>query len=308
MKDYEVGVTAPPFHCWCRTVTAPYFDDDFGERAARGADGEVYYVPSAMKYPEWEKSFVGGGSKDGLQELAKNGIVKVEFVEAKTIREAEQYAVDNLGFGKVSFKDIDIAVANNVNESLVEFYNEYPVLKGFVQEIKTSGRIKATACASLGLENNQLFTKLTLSKQKLNDLNGINAMIERNVKEQWWTPKDGAAGIIKHELGHMLEYVTMLKKYGVDLKTTDTQLIGTAFTAIRKGELSNKIKLQALKKLNLQNNKIEIIKNLSEYGASDSLEFLAEAVSECEPKRDLAKEAVRLLKEEMGVVFNGRIP
>ena len=29
MKDYEPGVTAPPFHPWCRSVTVPYFDDDF---------------------------------------------------------------------------------------------------------------------------------------------------------------------------------------------------------------------------------------------------------------------------------------
>ncbi len=29
MKDYEPGVTAPPFHVNCRSTTAPYFDDDF---------------------------------------------------------------------------------------------------------------------------------------------------------------------------------------------------------------------------------------------------------------------------------------
>jgi SPP1 gp7 family putative phage head morphogenesis protein len=39
MKDYEAGVTAPPFHVWCRTTTVPYFEDNYGERAARDADG-----------------------------------------------------------------------------------------------------------------------------------------------------------------------------------------------------------------------------------------------------------------------------
>ncbi|EQH66528.1 phage head morphogenesis, SPP1 gp7 family domain protein [Clostridioides difficile DA00273] len=24
MKDYQVGITAPPFHCRCRTTTAPF--------------------------------------------------------------------------------------------------------------------------------------------------------------------------------------------------------------------------------------------------------------------------------------------
>ncbi len=55
MRDYEVGVTAPPFHPWCRTVTAPWFEDNYGERAARDEDGQTYYVPADMKYHEWKK-------------------------------------------------------------------------------------------------------------------------------------------------------------------------------------------------------------------------------------------------------------
>lgn len=60
MKDYEVGVTAPPFHPYCRTVTVPYFDDDFtiGSRAARGVDGKTYYVPGDMKYEDWFEKHV----------------------------------------------------------------------------------------------------------------------------------------------------------------------------------------------------------------------------------------------------------
>ena len=27
MSEYAIGVTAPPFHPWCRGTTAPYFDD-----------------------------------------------------------------------------------------------------------------------------------------------------------------------------------------------------------------------------------------------------------------------------------------
>lgn len=27
-KDYEVGITAPPFHVYCRSTTVPYFEDD----------------------------------------------------------------------------------------------------------------------------------------------------------------------------------------------------------------------------------------------------------------------------------------
>lgn len=60
MKDFEPGVTAPPFHVWCRSITVPYFDDEFnlGERAARNKDGKTYYVPSNMTYQQWQKSFM----------------------------------------------------------------------------------------------------------------------------------------------------------------------------------------------------------------------------------------------------------
>ncbi len=68
MKDFQAGVTAPPFHCWCRSCTVPWFEDnDDGMRAARDADGQTYYVPANMKYQDWKNSFVDGGSKDGLK-------------------------------------------------------------------------------------------------------------------------------------------------------------------------------------------------------------------------------------------------
>lgn len=63
MKDYEPGVTAPPFHVWCRSVTVPYFEDNYtGERAARDENGKTYYVPDDMTYKDWKNSFVNGNT------------------------------------------------------------------------------------------------------------------------------------------------------------------------------------------------------------------------------------------------------
>lgn len=70
VKDYQPGVTAPPFHVFCRSTTCPYFDDDFediGERAARDEEtGKTYYIPDDMNYQEWKKAFVDGGDKSGF--------------------------------------------------------------------------------------------------------------------------------------------------------------------------------------------------------------------------------------------------
>lgn len=63
IKDYRVGMTAPPFHPYCRTTTIPYFEDEFtiGEqRAAKDEEtGKTYYVPASMSYKEWKESFIG---------------------------------------------------------------------------------------------------------------------------------------------------------------------------------------------------------------------------------------------------------
>ena len=69
LAQYEPGVTVPPFHPNCRGTTCPYYDDMDGERAARNAEGEVYYVPANMKYSDWKAAFVDGGVKDSLAEI-----------------------------------------------------------------------------------------------------------------------------------------------------------------------------------------------------------------------------------------------
>lgn len=76
LSQYEPGVTVPPFHPNCRGTTCPHYDDMDGERAARTADGKVYYVPANMKYADWVQTFVNGGSKTGLTIATGAGVAK----------------------------------------------------------------------------------------------------------------------------------------------------------------------------------------------------------------------------------------
>lgn len=71
MKDYQPGVTAPPFHCWCRTTTCPYFDDEFTqgeERAYRDADGKTQYVKD-MTYDDWYDRYVTKSTENEYNKL-----------------------------------------------------------------------------------------------------------------------------------------------------------------------------------------------------------------------------------------------
>lgn len=60
MSEYKVGVTAPPFHPWCRGTTAPYYEDmeNLGDRFARDDEGKRYTAPKDMTYKEWKEKYV----------------------------------------------------------------------------------------------------------------------------------------------------------------------------------------------------------------------------------------------------------
>lgn len=92
MKDYQSGLTAPPFHNYCRSTTVPHFDDDFdleGERAARDEDGKTYYVSDKMKYDDWYKKYVQ--NQLNLQNEAKNAKIKTH---SEKIQELQNILMD----------------------------------------------------------------------------------------------------------------------------------------------------------------------------------------------------------------------
>lgn len=72
MSDYEAGVTAPPFHVYCRSTTAPWFDDDYGvkgERTARDSDDDkTYTVPADVTYKEWADKYIKASPIENIRE------------------------------------------------------------------------------------------------------------------------------------------------------------------------------------------------------------------------------------------------
>lgn len=117
MSQYEEGVTAPPFHVWCRSTTCPYFDDEFtvGEmRVARGEDGKTYHVPADMTYPEWKElqkdandkseslHGVEAGdiilNKDETIKRAKELATSVEYETASNFQEIRAITNEKLGY------------------------------------------------------------------------------------------------------------------------------------------------------------------------------------------------------------------
>ena len=62
MGQYEVGITAPPFHNFCRSTIMPVIDEDFKKsemRAARTKKSREYTtIPANMTYKQWYAKYV----------------------------------------------------------------------------------------------------------------------------------------------------------------------------------------------------------------------------------------------------------
>ncbi len=138
MKDFQAGVTAPPFHPYCRTTTAPYFDDweELGverERVARNDKGEKYFVDGNMTYKEWEKQYVNKDVADDSKALnidTQSGKVKVsEDIPELSKLKASRMEDDDYN----EYFDI---VNNHSNEDIRRLYKLHA---NEIDEIKLSG-------------------------------------------------------------------------------------------------------------------------------------------------------------------------
>lgn len=80
-SEYEAGVTAPPFHVYCRTTTAPHHpnrDNSKVKRIARGEDGKTYYVRGDMTYKEWREEYIDKPIRKRYNELKENVHKQIE--------------------------------------------------------------------------------------------------------------------------------------------------------------------------------------------------------------------------------------
>lgn len=142
MNNFEPGVTAPPFHNYCRTTTVPHFDDDYdfvGERAARDDKGNTYYVPDNLKYKDWYNKYVVDAKE--LKNEIKNAKIKTY---PEKVQELQNILIDmnearrthwNLNLTpkeemmKSSFKDLAFSVDldgidEKVIDSIIENYKQ----------------------------------------------------------------------------------------------------------------------------------------------------------------------------------------
>lgn len=212
MSDYKPGVTAPPFHVYCRSTTVPFFDDEFTideQRAARGENGEYYTVPASMKYEDWKKTFVDGGSKDGLilQEFkpvtfgkAKTAALNGKNYDVKKIETSkyEAYVSDDV---KLKPKQLHY-FENNITKALkVIGVKDTSKMPKFY--MVSSQKMATGALARFNAKENTLMLDVSFcDKQKLLAMQVGSACAENEISTA------------VHELLHWKDAQEYIKKYG----------------------------------------------------------------------------------------------
>lgn len=89
MSEYEEGLTAPPFHPWCRCCTAPWYEDmqNLGARAARDGNNQTFYVPRDTTYKSWMAQAVQtapAAQSGGALNHSQNPVTITDIVERAT--------------------------------------------------------------------------------------------------------------------------------------------------------------------------------------------------------------------------------
>ena len=200
MKEYKPGVTAPPFHVWCRTTTAPYFDDEFTvneQRAARGEDGKYYTVPGSMKYPEWEKAFVGGGDKKGLEPANIKNLPLGDRVAG--IKTAFSQKKNELAEKSAAIKKLT-AEETAVNKSAAALKIKSNNLASQKEKFKLIGKRNLENEVK---ENRQSLKELQTEKSKLDDISDryYNGKPDREAdREAWLKWREWRSGININEV------------------------------------------------------------------------------------------------------------
>lgn len=305
MKDFQPGVTAPPFHVWCRSTTVPYFDDEWGrsgERAARGEDGKTYYVPADMTYPEWEKAMVDGQTDD-LKHAVPDGTMKVEEVHWSDMTQGDTFQNKKEAFKH--FEDAGIHISDSkkypmdaeISKGMATWHSKFTKnFADFDAAIKSKlPYIKNVAPSSLPGNRLGDFTYYTGSGKvvgiRLNSglhstLDYASKVTEKSFESHWHSGKNPLHTII-HEYGHYVSHsMSMLTK-----SSFEHDIIQEA--------------LQEYKKLHPEyeyETYIGLKDALSRYGSTKEAECFAEAFAEYfgeEEPREFATIFGHLLEQKM---------
>lgn len=248
LEEAEEGVNYPPMHPYCRSTVRAYISEEMEKglkRRARDENGKNVVIDN-MSYAQWAGRNDQG---DVLDSVVQNDQLRnsVAFTPSSKITEAQTYAekfVDSNKFGyeKVNYKGLPLEVANEVNKTLDNFYNQFDVEKlSSINAVRPNTRThKRVFSRGADMSFNRAVDRLYINTEKCNNLKkyaedskkakeviasfiknkqlyydkykdrqDIIDMLNRSATSGRETVPDNISEAVYHELGHSIEkYVT----------------------------------------------------------------------------------------------------
>lgn len=202
-------------------------------------------------------------------------------------------------FDESNLKDVDKDTILEVDKALTKIYDNYPHLKGIISEVKAIDQ--GTAYAEISIQNKGI--KVTLGINKKLTPKNANAYTSKKYKTYELTKKPGIEGIIKHEIGHVLNYDYYMKKNKLAYNTPygDAPL-NKLLTDLKRNDFATDIRNEVFKRLGVSDTPENVERYFSQYANNESEikngDFFAEAFSDYS---DTEAKAIffEILKERM---------
>ena len=184
------------------------------------------------------------------------------------IGKIEKYLQENNNITNVSFCDLNIEEAQKISTIIDDIYKLFPNIKGYLTNISiTNDKNKNSYVASF-----QPIYQFVNSSNNINEYNKVNKtqillnsyyflnedILAGTVKENWYVKDANFESLIAHELGHYINFVTLLKTKNIDniiLVTKENENdINNIIEIVNNQSYSKQLVNEALDNYNKKNN------------------------------------------------------
>lgn len=211
MNEYEPWVTAPPFHNFCRSVTAPYFEDftEGSKRWYRDADGNTGYVDADMKYNEWYDKYIKHNvntdnqyDKNYKPVIIDKNVTNAEYY--KGVKVLEGFKIDS----KLPLKMYQSTGVKSIKPRVFDEYSKRFMLASEKLNIRYQDMPEIYFC------ENSMFNGVNVlaSYNSVSNIIKVNAQLNyKNLKNYWkefeinTSPRKEIRKTCLHELVHFLD-------------------------------------------------------------------------------------------------------
>lgn len=246
-------------------------------RDIKKAGGQDHSKES-RKVKEWnarQDSFVKA-HPELKRQMNRETAIKITGTKAGVINKLDCKNFDPTGLHGINERTI-----LEVDKALTKIYKEYPQLKGIISEVKIIN--KEIADAEVDIQNQGV--KISLGINKSLTPENANALTKRMYDQHKWTKKPGIDGIIRHEMGHVLNYDYYVRKNGLEYgKPYGDASLQRLIDDLKKNQLATVLRKETFEKLGIADTEQNIASYFSLYAKNKSMtnngEFFAEAFSD----------------------------